>query len=174
MLRRFRWLALAGVVATAALVGPTAALAGGCTDGSATSIYTECVPNAKGGTHPTSHKHPAKPSHPSAGSHPTQTTPYIAQPSVAAPVHVSHKTKRAIAHSGKDKKVLKTIVSNPNLVDSTPLKPVLASAPVHESSLGSTFDLGAGPTVFFALLLGTVLVLLGTGSVRAWRNRHRV
>lgn len=171
MLRRFRWLPLAGVVAVAALVGPSAAFA--CDgSGSAVSIYTECVPNAKGGTHPTSGKHSTKPSHPSAPSQPTQTTTYVVI--TPPPVKVSHRTSHAIAHSGKDKKVLKNIVRNPGLVDSTRLKPILASAPVHESGLGSAVDLGAGPTIFFALLLGTVLVLLGTGGVRSWRNRHRV
>jgi hypothetical protein len=165
MLRGFRWLGLAGVVVIAALVGPTAALADSCSDGSATSIYTDCVPTASGGHH-------SKP--PVKHSQPTVTTPYIAPPYVAPVVQVTHKAKHAIAHSGTDKKVLKNIVSNPNLVDSKRLKPVLASAPVHESSLGSAVDLGAGPTVFFALLLGTVLVLLGAGGVRSWRNRHRV
>jgi hypothetical protein len=161
MLRGFRWLGLAGVIAVAALVGPSAALA--CDgSGSAVSIYTQCTPKASGGHHA---RPPAK--HP--GSQPATT--YYPQPVV----HVTPRAKQAIAHSGKDKKVLKNIVSNPNLVDSKRLKqPVLASAPARESSLGSAVNLGTGPTVFFALLLGTVLVALGAGGVRAWRNRHRI
>lgn len=172
MFRGSRWLALAGVLATmgvaaVALVGPSAAFA--CSGGtSSVNIYTECVPNAKGGSHPTSGKHTKKPVHHVVT--PTQVTPtYVIQ----TPVHVSSKAKHAINHAGKDKKTLKNIVSNPNLVDATHLKPVLASAPT-KADLGSTFDLGTGPTVFFLLLLGTVLVLLGTGGVRSWRNRHRV
>jgi hypothetical protein len=165
MLRGLRWLALAGVltaagVAGAALIGPSAALA--CDhSGSAVSIYTDCVPKASGGHHPK----PAK--------HPQQTTTYYTGPP-APVVHVSTKAKHVIANSGKDKNALTDIVSNLNLVDTTHLKPVLASAPVHGASLGSAVDLGTGPTVFFALLLGTVLVLLGAGGVRSWRNRHRV
>ena len=156
MFRGFRWLALAGVVATAALVGPSAALA--CDgSGSAVSIYTQCVPKASGG-----HKHPVKP-HTAAGS----PTPYV------APVYVSHKTAHTIARAGKDKKVLNKLVRNPDLVDVDRIKPVLVAAPA-KATLGSAFDLGAGPTILFVLLLGTVLAVFGTGSVRAWRNRHRV
>ena len=167
MLRGFRWLALAGVVAIAALVGPTAAFAcGGGT--SANSIYTEQLCNAKGGAHSTSGKSD-KPSQPSGGSQ----SSYTQQP--VAPVHVSHKTARAIEYSGKDKIVLRQLTSNPNFADSKRLKTeLLASGTAQATMLGSAFDLGAGPTIFFVLLLGAVLVLLGTGSVRAWRNRHRV
>jgi hypothetical protein len=169
MLRGFRWLALAGVVAIAALVGPTAAFACGG-GGSATSIYTEQLCNAKGGTHSTSGK-TAKPSQPSTGSQ----NPYVSPPAVVPPVHISHKTARAIEYSGKDKIVLRQLTTNPNFVDSKRLKTErLASGTAQATMLGSAFGLGAGPTIFFALLLGTVLVLLGTGSVRAWRNRHRV
>jgi hypothetical protein len=165
MLRGFRWLALAGVLTTAALVGPSAALA--CDhSGSAVSIYTNCTETASGGHKP---KPPVKHTQPPASSHQTQTTTYWTPP----PVKVSHKAQHALKNAGRDKKVLKHIVTH-DLAGSKPLKPILASAPLHESSLGSAVDLGAGPTIFFALLLGTVLVLLGSGGVRAWRNRHRV
>lgn len=160
MFRGFRWLALAGVVATAALVGPSAALA--CDgSGSAVSIYTQCVPKASGG-------HPSKHPHTSAGSQ----TPYVAP--YAVPVHVSHKTAHTIARAGKDKKVLNNLVHNPDLVDADHINPMLVAAPAKATALGSAFDLGVGPTILFVLLLGTVLAVFGTGSVRAWRNRHRV
>jgi hypothetical protein len=159
-----RWLALAGVVSVAALVGPSVALA--CDGGSsATNIYSEQLCGAGGKGHSTSGKHSAKPSHPSSGS---QTT------WVAPPVHVSQRTAHAVAHSGKDKKVLNNLVRNRGLVDADHIKPMLVAAPAAATSLGSAFDLGAGPTILFALLLGTVLLVLGTGGVRAWRNRHRV
>jgi hypothetical protein len=156
------------VVITAALVVPSVALADSCGGNPTTSIYNECVPKANGTHHTHTNKKPVTSSQPSTGS----TTPWV-EPQVT-PVHVSKKAKHVIAHAGKDKKTLKNIVSNPDLVDAQHLKPVLASAPTKESSLGSAFDLGSGPLLLFALLAGTVLVLLGTGGVRSWRNRHRV
>lgn len=165
MLRGFRWLALAGVVGIAALVGPSVALA--CGGSSAVSIYTECTDTANG-----KHHHPAaKPSHPSGSSPSTAPTYYVQPPT--PPVHVAPKTKRAVAHSGKDKRILTRLVSNPNYVDPSRLKPVLASAPTGASNLSSTFDLGSGPLILLALLAGSVLSVLGTGGVRAWRGRHR-
>ena len=159
MLRRFRWLALAGVVATAALVVPTAAFAGGCP--SATSIYSECSTNTSAKGSHSSGKPRVKPS---GGT--STPTGQIVWPAPPAPV--SKVTKRTIAKSGKDKAVLNNLTRNSTLVDSTRLK--LASGPVGTAS----FDLGTGPTLLVALLAGTVLVLLGAGGVRSWRNRHRV
>ena len=168
MLRGFRWLALAGVVATAALVGPSVALA--CGGSSATDIYHEQLCNAGGKSHPTvgqkQSSTPVHPTGPGAG--------YVVPLGGSTPtVRVSHKTHHALAHAGKDKNILQNLVTNTNLVDPQRLNAVLASAPTKESSLGSAFDLGSGPMILFALLAGTVLVLLGTGGVRTWRNRHR-
>lgn len=162
MLRGSRWFALAAVVGTAALVGPTVALADGCSNGSATSIYSECVPSASG-SHHSAKKHSTTSSvtPPSTGS--------VAPPSVTPPVvNVPPKTKRALRHAGKDRKALTNLARNSNFVDPQRLK--LASAPVGTAA----FDLGTGPTLLVALLAGTVLVLLGAGGVRTWRNRHRV
>lgn len=171
MLRGFRWFALAAVLAIGALIGPTAALADGCNDGSATSIYSECVPTADGGK---THKHP--PSKPAPSTQPTQPTyPYPTQPvqPVVQP-HVSSRTKHALNRSGKDRELLKNLIADPRYAETRRLtKTVLASSPTG-ASLGSAFDLGAGPMILFALLAGTVLLLLGTGGVRSWRNRHRV
>lgn len=166
MLRGLRWFSLAAIVATAALVGPTAALA--CDgSGSAVSIYTECVPTAKGGSHTHGGKKPTTQTTQSSG----YPSGYVATPPV---VHVSRVTNHALKHSGRDKKTLTNLVRNPDLVDAKRLHPVLASSPTGASSLDSAFDLGAGPMILFALLVGTVLVLLGVGGVRTWRNRHRV
>lgn len=134
------------------------------------NIYIECQPSAKGGSHSTGGRH-AKPSHPAQSTGP-QTS--VAPPSYTQPkaqVKVSHKTKRALAHSGKDKKALTNLI-NPNYVDTTHLHTVLASSPSN-ASLSSTFDLGSGPIILLVLLAGSVLSLLGTGGVRAWRGRHR-
>lgn len=168
MLRGLRWFSLAAIVATAALVGPTAALA--CDrSGSAVAIYSgPCVPTAKGGSHTHGGKKPTTTTTQSGG---TSSSGYGPAPVV---VHVSRVTKHALKHSGKDKKTLTNLVKNPDLVDAQRLKPVLASSPTRASSLDSAFDLGAGPMILFGLLLGTVLVLLGVGGVRTWRNRHRV
>ncbi|HUZ14602.1 MAG TPA: hypothetical protein VMU72_00305 [Gaiellaceae bacterium] len=87
---------------------------------------------------------------------------------------VSPVTKHAIARSGNDRKVLNNLVRNPGLVDSQRLSAVRTASPASASTLGSAFDLGSGPTLLLVLLAGSVLVLLGTGGVRAWRNRHRV
>jgi hypothetical protein len=160
MLRGFSGLAVAVVVALAALVGPTVALADGCGDGSATSIYSECVPKATG-THP--HKPVVKKqaTTPPASTTPTytytQTTPRVTP---VKPHRHHHVGTHRVVHPRDD---------HPKHVNS-----VLVDSPTKKENLGSTFDLGAGPTAFFALLLGTVLVLLGTGGVRSWRNRHRV
>ena len=165
MLRGFCGLALVGVGAVAALVAPSVALA--CDhSGSAVSIYSECPSTAGGKTHP-KHPHRGTPSGNTQPSGPTWVQP-------STPVPVSHVTKHALAHSGKDKTVLKNLVSNPNLVESRRLNAEPTAAAIGATSLGSTFDLGSGPTILFALLIGTVLVLVGSGGVRTWRNRHRV
>jgi hypothetical protein len=170
MLRGFRWLALVGVVVIAALVGPSVALA--CGGSSAVDIYHEQLCGAKGSQSGKKHsptKTQSGPPAPTTGQGAGFENPYGSTPK---PVHVSHKTQRVLAHAGKDKDALTNLVTNPNYVDAQRLT-VLASAPVRQSSLGSTFDLGSGPMILFALLLGTVLVLLGAGGVRTWRNRHR-
>lgn len=137
------------------------------------NIYTECVPSAKGGSHPT--KAPTKP----VTVTQTVTTPYVLPSPTVPPAPQHHRNvakekreiKHAVRHVGYEMRPLHTFFANPlpaGYVDS-----VLADAPA-KANAGSTFDLGAGPTAFFIVLLGTVLVLLGTGGVRSWRNRHRV
>ncbi len=160
MWRGVRWIALSGVVVIAALVGPTAALASDCGGNSSVNIYTECKPSAKGGTH----HHNKKP----VTQHPTTAPPvtpvYPTQPSTHPATH-PHVHRHVIVNH---KKVVHKRHHQKRV------QPVLASAPTKESSLGPAFDLGSGPLLLIALLAGTVLVLLGTGGVRSWRNRHRV
>src|SRR4051794_2538400 len=125
MLRAFRWLALAGVVTTAALVGPAAAFA--CDgSGSAASIYTECVPKPSGGHKP---KPPTKPVHqtPPTVTPSPHVGPYVAPK--PKQVRVSPRTRHTINRAGKDKRDLSNIVKNPRFANGDHLKPVLLSAP---------------------------------------------
>jgi hypothetical protein len=175
MLRGLCGLSLVGVVAVAALVAPSVAFA--CDhSGSAVSIYTNC-PSTAGGKPTPKHSHKSTPSGSTQPN--TQPTTPSAPSYYVPPVHVSRVTKHALAHSGKDKKVLKNLVSNPNFVESRrlrakpPAEGGAALSATGATSLGSAFDLGSGPLIFFALLAATVLVLLATGGVRSWRNRHR-
>ena len=172
MLRAFRWLALVGVVATAALVGPSLALAGNCGDTSATSIYSgQCTPTATG-------KHDKKPvtQKPSTTTTPTPWVQPVtpAPPAYHPPAHLSGHAKHAVHVIAGAANRLTKLLSMPNHGHVNRVDPVLASSPTKESGLGPAFDLGSGPILLFALLAGTVLVLLGTGGVRSWRNRHRV
>src|SRR6478736_2241033 len=75
MWRGARWLALSCVVVTAALVGPTVALASSCNDGSATSIYSECTQTAKGPKQVKKHSTPP---------------PLVVTPIVVTPVVTTH------------------------------------------------------------------------------------
>ncbi|HEY2353721.1 MAG TPA: hypothetical protein VGH79_02315 [Gaiellaceae bacterium] len=162
MFRGLRWIALAGVVAAAALIGPGSAFAD-CGGGSAVSIYSETTCPANGKAKSTGQHHAAHPTAPS--TQPTYPT-YPTQPTTP----VAPKTKKALHHAGHAKKSLKKIIKQNSDTGVAPLKLVPAAS---STALGSQFDLGSGPTFLVVLLLGTVLVLLGTGGVRAWRNRHR-
>jgi len=135
----------AALVAGAVLVAPSAALA--CNGGpSAVNVYKECLPSG-GGSKPTS-----------CGTRKGTTLP------------VSSKTARALAHAGKDKNVLSNLVRNPDLGAVRELQSFGATSTKAPSALGSAFDLGSGPTALLAVLIGTVVLLLGAGSFRGWRR----
>lgn len=156
-----RLLAVA-VVAIAALAVPSTVLAKHCSGGpSAVNVYTECLPGAGGG-HSTG-----------GGGHATsgQTG---SQGSTLLPV--SKQTAGALAHAGKDRRVLSNLVRNPQLGGGHShgggSSSKLASGP-GPSAVGSAFDLGAGPTALLVALAGAAFLLLGGTGLRAWRNRHR-
>jgi len=134
-----------------------------------TSIYYECTPTAKGPSHPEHHATPP------ASKPPPVVPPVVVPPVNVGPTHqqVSHAAKHAVRVVAGAFQAVQKRFSYPHHAGAI-ADPVLASAPANQSSLGSAFDLGVGPMILFALLAGTVLVLLGTGGVRSWRNRHRV
>ena len=150
------------------LLSPAAALADDCGGPSAVNIYTQCYPSAGGGHHSGgggTHKNTP----PSSGSTSTPTTPV----STSKPIRVSARVHKTLARAGADKKLLSELLTNPYLGASQGVSArgsITASPP---SALGSAFDLGAGPTVLFSLLLATALLLLGVGGVRTWRHRQR-
>jgi len=137
----------AALVAGAALIAPSAAFA--CSGGpSAVNVYKECLPSG-GGSKPTS------------GGNKGTALP------------VSSQTARALAHAGKDRRLLSNLVRNPGLGASRKLQSVSAGATEAPSALGSAFDLGSGPTALLAVLAGTAFLLLGGSGFRVWRQRHR-
>jgi hypothetical protein len=163
MLRGFRWLALGVLVVTAALVGPSIALADNC-GSSATSIYVEkcSVPNASGKHH---HSGAVNPTTGTTSS----TTPYV-QPQNGHPTTKPGNGKPAQQHPAN-----RNTAPHNRAQDPPAAQPHFTRlAAPRAAGLGSTFDLGAGPTILLVLLLGSVLAVLGAGFVRAWRNRDHV
>jgi hypothetical protein len=137
----------AAVVAGAVLVAPSTAFA--CNGGpSAVNVYKECLPTG-GGSKPTSGG--------SAGS---------------TPLSISKQTARALAHAGKDRRVLSNLVRNSGLGATRGLRASSAGS-AAPSAIASAFDLGSGPTALLAVLAGTALLLLGGSGLRVWRHRHR-
>jgi hypothetical protein len=174
MSRSFRWLVLGAVVLIATLVGPTVALADNCGDGSATSIYTECLPTANGKPkhHQPTHKTPPA----NTTTQPTYTYTYTTPVTPTAPQHVTQKPKHRHRHHHHPRHhtlPVSHFIRTPGFLVPHQIDTVLTSSPTGAATVGSEFDLGSGPTILLALLLGSVLALVGTGGVRSWRNRHR-
>jgi hypothetical protein len=127
---------------------PASALA--CGGGpSSVNVYKECIKNAGGGQ--------------SAGS----VTP-------TKPVHISTHATKALAHAGKDRRLLQELATNPgygatrDFSKSAPIGPV--SAP---GFLAAALDLGSGPTALLAILAGTAAALFVAAGWRGWRARQR-
>jgi hypothetical protein len=155
---------VAGAAITAALAGPTAALA--CNSGtSAVNVYKECLQNGGGGsTSPpktSTVKGSASGSGSGSGSASGSTTP-----------HVSGQTKNALSHAGKDKGALTSLVTGTGL-----RRHLLATGPSGSTStpsaVGSAFDLTSGPTALLLVLVGTAVLIIGGSGMRVLRNRHR-
>jgi hypothetical protein len=136
------------VVAVAALVAPSAALA--CNSGvSAVNVYKECLPTGGGG----------KPT--SGGGGGTQ--------SGTNSQYISKQTRQALKKAGADKQSLSRLVYGfgmnrlPQSHQSTPAK--------EPTAVSSAFDLGSGPTALLIVLAGTAVILLGASGFRVLRRR---
>ncbi|HEU5244666.1 MAG TPA: hypothetical protein VFU33_09705 [Gaiellaceae bacterium] len=87
-------------------------------------------------------------------------------------VHVSPQTAKALAHAGKQKRVLSALVKGYGV------SRLAEPGPSHEggsspTALGSAFDLGSGPTALLIVLAGTAILLLAGTGLRGWRRSHR-
>jgi hypothetical protein len=145
---------LAAAIATGTVVvalgAPSAALASCNGRPSAANVYSECL--AGGAKH---HHH--------------KTTGQGSNPTV---VHISPQTAKALAHAGKQRRVLASLVHGygaSRLAEPTSSGGA-ASSP---TALGSAFDLGSGPTALLVVLAGTAVLLLAATGVRGWRRSHR-
>ena len=136
----------AGIVAV--LVVPAGAFACGGGGTSATAIYTECGPNATGGT--------------SLGA-PGQK-----------PVPVSKHVQKSITHVAKKNKVAATglehLMRSPSFGGRRSLTAVPASAVAAPSTLNAVFDVGAGPIALIVVLAGSAVLLLAATGWRGWRR----
>lgn len=137
-----------------ALVAPAAALADGGSkcNASACKVYHEQgAPNTGG------HKSTG----PSTGSHKSGGGK---QPQAPAP----KKYSRVLQHAGKDRGALKNLLSNDAGLGSLSR----GSGGGSPSLLGAAFDLGAGPTILLAILLGIGLGVAARGSVGGWLRKR--
>ena len=88
------------------------------------------------------------------------------------PLRVSKIVARKLAQfGGKDRALLETIVTNPNLGTNRLRTPSGWEHVAAPSVLGATFDVGSGPTVLFAALLATAVLLGVFSGARYWRRR---
>jgi hypothetical protein len=132
----------------AVLTAPSAALASCNGRPSAANVYSECL--AGGRKH---HKTTGTNSHPTV-------------------VHISPQTAKALAHAGKQRRVLASLVQGYGV--SRLAEPASSSGGASSpSALGSAFDLGSGPTALLVVLAGTAILLLAGTGARSWRRSHR-
>jgi hypothetical protein len=146
--KMMRLLAAATVLAaTAALAAPSSALAKHKKP-SAVDVYVEQVPTASG--------HQAAPST-SGGTSSGVTVPLSAQ-----------AKSKLQSKGGKDAPLLKQMVTHPGFE-----RHLAAVGDAGQpGTFNAAFDLGAGPTVLFALVLGTALFVAVSGGLRGWRRRR--
>lgn len=138
---RSAFAAVVAFVALVALATPAGALAGGgC---SACQVYSPDVPSAGGGQ----------------SSGPTGTS-----------VPLSTGASHVLAHSGRDKSLLKPLLTDPGLGARRDLESVNSGTAGSPSALGAVFDLGPGPVALFAILVATALTIAVRGGLRGWRH----
>jgi hypothetical protein len=142
----------AAVVLFVALAVPAAALADGGSkcSASACKVYHEQGPPTGGG-----HKPPPK-------------GPTSSNQGGGTQGHASKSYSRVLAHLGPDKGAVKNLLGQEAPVDNV----ASGSAGGSPSILGAAFDLGAGPTVLLAILLGTALGLAARGRVGGWLSKR--
>ncbi|HKD95953.1 MAG TPA: hypothetical protein VKB43_14700 [Gaiellaceae bacterium] len=136
---------VAALVAAAALVAPSAALA--CNSSvSAVNVYKECLPTGSGG----------KASGSGGGGG-------------AGRVYVSKRTAAALKKAGADGKSLS------NLVQGFGVRRLLQShssaAAAEPTAVGAAFDLGSGPTALLVVLAGTAILLVAATGFRSYKRR---
>jgi hypothetical protein len=153
---------VAGVVTAViciALALPAAALAGkgGKCNASACKVYIEQGVGKPGGP---GSQGPQGPQKPTGGS---STGGTVSQQTV-----VPNRVARVLAHAGQDKAPLSHLLTDAGL---GPVKSA-AGRVGSPSALGAAFDLGSGPTVLLALLLGTAIGFGIHGGLRNWRRRR--
>jgi hypothetical protein len=141
-----RRLLTASFVVAAVLAGPSAALAGSGSGCSACKVYVEQAPSGGGDQ--------------SANSTTTAQKP--------APV--PKKAANSLKDAGKDKALLKSLVTNPAFGVTRGLQSTGSGSVAEPSALTAAVDLGSGPTVLLAALAGSVLLLLAAGGFRGWRR----
>jgi hypothetical protein len=139
--------AATALAATAALAAPSSALAKHKKP-SAVDVYVEQVQTASG--------HQAAPS-----------TSGGASSGVTVPLTSQAKSKLK-SKGGKDAPLLKQIITHPGFER----KLAAVGDTAQPGTFNAAFDLGTGPTVLFALVLGTVLFVAVSGGLRGWRRRR--
>ena len=144
----------AAAVFIIALIAPAAALADGGSkcNASACKVYHEQPAPNSGGHKPAG---PSKGSNKSGGGK---------QPQAPAPKRYS----RVLQHAGKDRGALKNLLSNDAGLGSLPR----GSGGGSPSLFGAAFDLGAGPTILLAILLGIGLGVAARGGVGSWLRKR--
>lgn len=141
---------VAALVAAAALVAPSAALA--CNSSvSAVNVYKECLPTGSGGK--------------TTGSKGNST----GGGGGAGRVYVSKRTAAALKKAGADGKSLS------NLVQGFGVRRLLQShssaAAAEPTAVGAAFDLGSGPTALLVVLAGTAILLVAATGFRSYKRR---
>lgn len=151
-----------GVIAAVAaavvlvLVTPVSALACGGGGTSASQIYRECLPNARGGNS----QGPG--SGGGGGGSANQTPPPVSSPIAKAFAH-SHASKA-------QQQLLTGLLRNPGFGKTRSLQNYPTGNVAAPSTLDAAFDVGPGPVVLIALLAGSAVLLLAATGWRGWRR----
>jgi hypothetical protein len=140
------------VFAVAAFAAPATAVAKGKhkkdQPPSAVDVYVEQVPTASG--------HQTAPTTGSTGS-------------ASSSVPLSPEAKQQLqSQGGKDTEVLTQVAGQ---AGNRRLAAVGGAS--QPGTLNAAFDLGTGPTLLFALVLGTVVFVAVAGGIRGYRHRRR-